>query len=290
MGKKESAQVPHAQPLSPARHYIVGFFDLVGIGRELCELATFLEVKQEEIDRLGQLARRVMRFRDDFEKFGEGEQRISQEFDEPCSDEERAWRTWHRGNPVKIFTFSDTVVAYSSLDITERHVPLESCSNILMKAAASQLFSLVRKTPVRGAIEIGLGIEISDMEVFGTGIYEAYRLERDVADWPRILVGKRLQKYIVDVANSACNCDSDDSNQVHAKLCLDLLRFDHDDVAMVDLLSPSFAAIAGDCYPEWLTKAKTFAAAELERFTKEGDSKLMARYTKLSAYLCDDRE
>lgn len=290
MKKGETDQVLRVPPLNPAKYFIAGFFDLVGIGRELCELATCSEIGQKEIDHLGHQARKLMHFRDDFEKFEEGEQCVSRKFDESRTHEEREWCMRHRGNPVKVFTFSDTVVAFSSLDNTERQIPLESCSNILMKAAASQLFSLVRKTPVRGGIEIGLGIEISEQEVFGTGIYEAYRLERDVADWPRILVGKRLQKYIVDVANGRCNCDLDCLNQVHASLCIDLLCFDHDDVAMVDLLSPVVATIVGDSYPELLAKARTFVASELERFTKQGDSKLADRYTKLSTYLCSDRK
>lgn len=290
MKNGESDQVLRVPPLNPPKYFIVGFFDMVGIGRELCKLATCSKIGQEEIDHLGHLASKVMHFRDDFEKFEEGEQRVSQKFDEARSDEERDLRARRRGNPVKLFTFSYTVVAYSSLDTTDRQVPLDSCSNILMKAAASQLFSLVRKTPVRGGIEIGLGIEISDLEVFGTGIYEAYRLEREVADWPRILVGKRLRKYIVDIVNGRCNCDSDHLNQEHARLCLDLLCFDPDDVAMVDLLSPVFAAIAGDGYSEWLTKARTFVASELERFTKQGDIKLEDRYSKLSTYLCNDRK
>jgi hypothetical protein len=51
----------------------------------------------------------------------------------------------------------------------------------------------MRKRPVRGGIEIGLGAELDDREIFGSGISEAYRLESKIADWPRILIGKQLR-------------------------------------------------------------------------------------------------
>lgn len=276
--------------LNPPKHFIVGFFDLVGIGRDLCDLAKCSKIGQGEVDRLGCLAGKVLRFRDDFEKFEEGEQCVTRKFYDSSSDEERDWRMRHQGNPVKVFTFSDTVVAHSSLDIVERQIPLDACSNILMKAAASQLFSLARKTPIRGGIEIGLGIEISDLEVFGASVYEAYRLESKVADWPRIVVGKRLQEYIINAANGRANCDSDLMNQAHARICLDLLRFDHDNVAMLDLLSSTLVTISGVGYVEWLAKARQFVAAELRRFKKHGDNKLADRYSKLSNYLHSDRQ
>ena len=135
--------------LGPPKCFIVGFFDLVGLSRELRNLPTCQEVGQEGVDHLARLAHRILQFRDDFEKFEKGEKRITQELDILSSNEERALRQRFRGNEIKTYTFSDTVIAYSSLDAKEKQVPLDSCLNIFMKAAASQLFSLVRGIPVR---------------------------------------------------------------------------------------------------------------------------------------------
>lgn len=277
--------------LGPTNCFIVGFFDLVGLSRELRKLPTCQEVEQEGVDHLARLAYQILKFRDDFEKFKEGEERITQKWDTSYSNEEQASRLRLQGNEVKVYTFSDTVIAYSSLNDTEKkQVPLDSCSNILMKAAASQLFSLVRKIPVRGGIEIGLGAETGDREIFGSGIYEAYRLESKVADWPRILIGKQLRKYLSGVAGGSCHTDSDHMNQKHAQICLELLCLDPDDNAMLDLLSPHLAAIIGEEYQNYLTKARAFVASELTRFRKEGDTRLADRYEKFSAYLCNPRK
>lgn len=281
---------PSKQSIGSPGCFIVGFFDLVGIGSKLCKLPECPKVGQEAVDELGALAVKVTQFRDDFEKFAEGELRISTELDKTRGDAEKEWCQRHDGNPVKAFAFADTVIAYSSLDPREKYLPLASCLNILMRAATSQFFSLVRRTPVRGGIEIGFGTEIGDREIFGSAAYWAYHLEHKVADWPRILVGKQLRKYISDVAVGHCNSDSDRMNKNAAGLCLELLCFDQDDNAMLDLLSPFLAFLIGDEYERYLAKARGFVAFELDRFVKADDSVLARRYKAFSRYLNADHE
>lgn len=58
------------------------------------------------------------------------------------------------------------------------------------------LASLASKHPMRGGIDVGLATEIGPEEIYGTALERGYLLERDVARYPRIVIGDELWKYL----------------------------------------------------------------------------------------------
>ena len=48
----------------------------------------------------------------------------------------------------------------------------------------------------RGGIEIGAGIELSDGDLYGPVLNNVHQLEEKVANYPRVVIGKRLDNFI----------------------------------------------------------------------------------------------
>lgn len=58
------------------------------------------------------------------------------------------------------------------------------------------LLALSLKRPIRGGIDVGLGIDLTDDEVYGPVLERAHFLESKVADYPRIVLGDDLTAYL----------------------------------------------------------------------------------------------
>jgi len=72
---------------------------------------------------------------------------------------------------------------------------------LFQMAGGATVMLLSQGIPVRGAIEIGIGTEYevrgtNRKELVGASIVKAYRLESGVAEYPRVLVGPHLIRFI----------------------------------------------------------------------------------------------
>lgn len=273
-------------PADTVGYFIVGFIDLLGIRDSLS--FSHSSSNEDQAKQILRAARRVTTFRDDFIRFQEGMQKIQDRHDQLCPKPLREWREIHKGNPVKVFSFSDTIVIYAPLTIqSNRLVPVESCWTILAACAASQLFALVRKSPIRGSIEIGFATEIGEREIFGPAVVEALRLENEIAAWPRIVVGQNLCRYIGNIASGRTHSDSDQINQAFAKRCESLLSCDVLGTASLNLLSSDLAELVPNLdmqnnYQAYVKRAYQFAIDESMRFISENNLKLSDRYKHLA--------
>lgn len=196
-------------------------------------------------------------------------QKIQDRHDQLCPKPLREWREIHKGNPVKVFSFSDTIVIYAPLTIQ------------------SNRLALVRKSPIRGSIEIGFATEIGEREIFGPAVVEALRLENEIAAWPRIVVGQNLCRYIGNIASGRTHSDSDQINQAFAKRCESLLSCDVLGTASLNLLSSDLAELVPNLdmqnnYQVYVKRAYQFAIDESMRFISENNLKLSDRYKHLA--------
>ena len=49
-------------------------------------------------------------------------------------------------------------------------------------------------------VEVGLGTELDNGEIYGPVLYKAYELERELPEYPRIVVGRELINYLTQLA------------------------------------------------------------------------------------------
>jgi hypothetical protein len=187
---------------------------------------------------------------------------------------------------LKFQSFSDTIIIYLPLAPTSEHIPLNSIYAAVLACGATFLASMATGHPLRGGIEIGVGAEIYDGEIYGPALSEAYRLESRIAQYPRIVVGGELTKYLWTHKNSK-------ESDLRAKFasgmgeyCLGLLTQDFDGQSIVDYLGEGFMRRV-DYLPlrdDTVAKAYHFINKEAKKWREQRNSQLAFRYALLRDY------
>ena len=179
--------------------------------------------------------------------------------------------------------------------------------DMYIAAARQWLIGLCEDMPLRGAMEVGTAIPLPSadggppQDVYGQALLAAHRLESEVADWSRIIVGPQLASLLTDIVQREGEPEIDSATLEDARRCLRMTRRDTDGQLAVDGLGE--AALDGFMEPLHESKhvlrahekvlshyARFRERAERERKegdSKEGDSKeeeLFRRYEALLEY------
>jgi hypothetical protein len=193
---------------------------------------------------------------------------------------------------VAVTTFSDLVLAYGSIDSTETRVPMAQVWSLVCAVMFCQLSALAHRYAIRGGIELGLGFEFGPGDLYGPVLSRVYSIESDVADYPRVVVGPRLHRFVDHVAEAGYEGNYSVLNQSMAQNILSCFRRDHDGLCILDFSGAShFEWIKGESWPasEMYEAALDFVREESARFAMRSDSKLVARYMKLLSQLESNR-
>lgn len=93
--------------------------------------------------------------------------------------------------------FSDSFVAFVALRNKDEHLtPNIRMFSTLSAACIVMLTSLASNHALRGGIDVGLATEMCPGEIYGSALERAYLLESRQADYPRVLIGDELWKYL----------------------------------------------------------------------------------------------
>jgi hypothetical protein len=157
----------------------------------------------------------------------------------------------------------------------------------LSAASVVMLTSLARKHPLRGGIDVGLATEIGPGEIYGTALGCAYRLENEVAKYPRIVIGDELWRYL----NSALMEFGKGTTPLAKALTaivrriMNLIATDTDGNRILDYLGPIMVEHSLPGHAEQMVKpAYEFVLAEEKRLISDGPPKLVERYGLLRNY------
>lgn len=196
-------------------------------------------------------------------------------------------------NICTLHSFSDLVVLYAPLysENADELLPRWRVGTILY-ACACRLFCGVRNGAfLRGGIEIGAGTELGNGDIYGPALVEAYELEKEVADYPRIVIGERLYDFIQSGARAS---DSGNfSNMMLARvddLCKRMICRDEDGRFIVDYLGEKMAELSNASGSLWseacsfVNEGKNRIEHELNECEKKGDQKLLRRFERLLGY------
>jgi hypothetical protein len=138
---------------------------------------------------------------------------------------------------------------------------------------------------MRGGIDIGVGIELSDDEIYGAALSRAYQLENRIAQYPRIVLGDELISYIQSKRLATKGDFFSEANKEMADLCTELIAIDTDGLPFIDYLGKGFKQhIAKNDTYDIVKKAYDFIMKESVRCQDIRDSKLAFRYTLLRNY------
>lgn len=154
-------------------------------------------------------------------------------------------------------------------------------------------FLVHRNVMLRGGIDLGKAVDIPPLEgtadtreIYGAVIERAYSLESKVAQYPRVVIGDTLLRFLDDMMNGADQVDRNVAfNARMASRCKDLLIVDpFDGRVMLDFLGAEIRGQSG-VISEQVVEAREFIASEHERFIAERNDTLAVRYNRLLIYI-----
>ena len=275
-----------AEPSRPVLQFHgVLLYDLVGQSSKLRRITSIPETDDEK-QTAGAVVRMRRYLRQYYEKVSKSQ--IDRDFLSP-----EACAVFDKTRPVNltIRNFSDLTVAHTPLgEVPNAPSPLASLSGLVGAASAMMLVSLAAGAPVRGAIDVGLAVDLEGREIYGPILDKVYTDESQIADWPRILAGKELTGYLDAAAQDPCAEPHAAIGRRFAKMAREFIVTDVDGLQIIDYLGVAANARMGaEGAFAFVEKACAFVQTEYNRFREEGPAKLAARFERVLVY-CEARK
>ena len=142
----------------------------------------------------------------------------------------------------------------------------------------------MNKTPIRGGIDIGTGMEINPNDLYGPVITKIYELESKTAQYPRIIVGDELINYLRSLERSEEKGEKSEFERKVARICLNLIMDDIDGFPAIDFLGDGiYQFFCPDSY-QLFPMAHQFVVEQSEESKKKRNTTLSFRYSQLLNY------
>ena len=192
------------------------------------------------------------------------------------------------GNELERHFFGDSFLIYGRLFNDDEEPAMANALALVSSLAFIMFMSMCPPIPIplRGGIEVGVGAEMEGRGIYGPALIDTYRLEAEVAQYPRIVIGPRLSSRLSALAKSTENGqDLHDINVAFAKMCVTYIDHDIDGLPIVDHLGKGVRGVLGGrSLAEHRWETVEFVKRECERFAREKDTKLAFRYHLLRDY------
>jgi len=180
--------------------------------------------------------------------------------------------------------FSDGLVVFFSLRGDIAKMGPFGARVLLLAAASAQLMTMLEGYLIRGGMEVDDGIELKQGELYGRALLGAYELEKNIAGYPRIVLGAGFMRLLQSYIESSGNPDPLLRVSAEmAKHCSGLVFKDNDGCAVVDFLSEELAAMFGEKRGEVFVKMKEFIQDQMKKHRADG--KIYPRLKTLCDYM-----
>ena len=201
------------------------------------------------------------------------------------TSEQQALYKQMTNNPIRLMPLSDSIIAFTSLATDINKVPMRAIYGMFVAASSVALLSLSVGTPVRGGIDIGIGMEIEEGEIYGPCLARAYTLESSLAQYPRILVGSECLDYLQLSLRKKPEDIFDQITIDTARVCHGLLMIDDDGCAALDYLGANYRSTIADLMEKTTVKEAYDNVVKFsEVFRQNNDTKNALRLTLLRNY------
>ena len=258
--------------------HIVAVVDLLGQSQLL---------EDEQLAKLDETYDEVSRFRELFQEiFKNLGNKILNQRDKNFAKKEKNCMV---GAMPSMQAFSDLIAVYGPIEEVSVLESLFTITTMLMSCAGVMLMEYSAGTFFRGGIEIGLGKEFPEGGIYGPVLNAAYRLERDIASYPRVVVGDKLAEYIMKICvDEKCKDLRGQIKNRLSRICKDFVTTDVDGWNIIDFLGKG---VAEYYHPEMTEQHQERISRSLKRIDKEienarnkRDIKLLWRYRMLRDY------
>jgi len=281
-------------------YYVVAFIDVLGQKAEFKDIYEIPTDKESEEKLLNAHRETVLflgKFRDSFEKvFKIYVKNKSPKVKVPKNKIKKFLQI--RKVVLKHHRFSDCIQAFVPLETKKFHSnAVNGVFGILSACGGMMLITLSSQKAFRAGIDLGLGAELNNGEVYGPALFKAYKLEDKIARYPRIVVGDSLINYLERISRRQKQCDGQDIEDIEAckkmsDFCLNMISKDTDEQMILNYLGKEFmkkVLSKMDMFKEIYEKAYNFVESEFIRRKNIGDSKLTDRYNKLYNYFKNNK-
>jgi hypothetical protein len=183
--------------------------------------------------------------------------------------------------------FSDCFVMSVALwDAKENLTFFIKIYSALAAACNAMMTCFAKEHALRGGIDIGLGAEIARGEIYGTALAKAYLLECRAAEYPRVLIGDELWKYLSEGVVEFESKQTPDAEKICdvIKKTMAFTCIDADGRRILDYLGNFVKTIGWRGAETVIEPAYNFVVAEHARLTAAGNDKLSVRYARLLRY------
>jgi hypothetical protein len=191
---------------------------------------------------------------------------------------------------VRIATtgFSDSIFLQAPLDDVVGRTPILALAELVTVSAVSLLAHLADGSPMRGGIDIALGMwALGHLHSAATA--KAVMLEK-CAGYPRILVGQRFLEYlgnamaVPDGSPGAYLAHRAVAIEINSILCTDPLD-PPGSPPMVDYLGANFRKLMQEIDPQEVRNIWLFAHKSRDKFKAANNAKVQGYYDRLIAYV-----
>jgi hypothetical protein len=284
----KKVEEPKTQGPTHMARYVVAFLDLLGQQDVLSKITVLPNVEnREEVTAFKQTVAELYRplyglktfFKGGIKPFKEGS--INEATFLP-SEQERLKQL--RSTPIFYRLFSDSLIVHIPLSNGTGKFQCHAIYGVLAATAVTFLSCLVNSCAIRGGIELGLAMDIEEGEVYGPALAQAHRLESRVAQYPRIVIGEELVRYLQMVAGQKASTEEERANALLAKRSLGLLAVDDDGCTFLDWMGTDISKAFRE-KKKLVQAAYKFIIQESVKHKEARNSKLGFRYTLLRNYV-----
>ena len=132
--------------------------------------------------------------------------------------------------------------------------------------------------------DVERAVELNQDEAYGPAAICAYHLESSFAEYPRVVVGEGVVKYLEYLEHLPQTSSTNVGTLDVARSCRELLcKAPDDGRVMLHMLSPAILGL-GPAWSEPAQSAYEWAKEELRAHRVSGDTKLEDRYRRLLLY------
>lgn len=269
------------------QYYFIALIDVWGQSTKLLGL-TRLPVTQEDKEKatliLHDTAGYIMYLRKNFRDFFEARNKSTGILSSLPPDK-RAIAEKLRRTEATITNLSDTIVIAVPLSNEDEHcLSINSIYSALYGICGMFVVALAKHKPFRCGADVGLGVELTEHEVYGPALVKAYSLEKDVALYPRVVIGDFLFEYLNKVEQLNPNTKEAKWAKKTATDCKGLITHDYDKLKILDVIGEGAQLIPNGINKSWVEDAYRFIVQSHDSFTKSDDMSLRARYGLLRSY------
>ena len=185
------------------------------------------------------------------------------------------------------YGFSDSIIiAVPLMSDDENSTAIKGVYYAFVATCGISLIALSAKIVLRGGLDVGVATQIEGREIYGPALERAYFLESNLAEYPRLLIGKELFTYLNWVENQQCKTRLGEVAKSMAKFCREMIVQDTDGRLMLDFMGERAREAADNSLTADVVKsARDFVASQYKGHFDVENHKLSSRYFRLLRYI-----